>query len=77
MTHFLISNDPNYRAATRLDNGIIIAYPNAGGKIDIRTPVVISDFSELSDRAGISERSHLPDPTLERVADAFSETLPL
>ncbi len=77
MTHFLISNDPNYRAATLLDNGTIVAYPNAGGKIDTREPVVLSDFSELSDHAGISRRSHLPDPTLERVATAFSKTLPL
>ena len=77
MMHFLISNDPKYRAATRLDNGTIIAYPNADGKIDTRTPVVISDFSDLSDRAGITQRTHLPDPTLERVAQAFSETLPL
>ena len=77
MIHFLISNDTKFRAATKLDNGTIIAYPNAEGKIDTRTPVVISDFSVLSDGAGISQRSHLPDPTLERVAQAFSQTLPL
>lgn len=77
MKHYLVSNDPVFRAVVQSDNGTFIAFPNTGGKIDTTQPVVIPGFHALSDQAGISERSHLPDPTLERVATAFSQTLSL
>ena len=78
MRNFLISNDPVYRAAVLTDGGDYVAFPHAaGGKIDGNSPVTIPDFSVLSDGAGISERSHLSDPTLERIVTQFTQTLPL
>lgn len=79
MRNFLISNDPNFRAVTVTDNGTHIAFPHAeGGKIDGRNPVQIPGFHALSDNAGISQRSHLSDPTIERIVTEFSnQTLSL
>ncbi len=78
MRNFLISNDPKYRAATYTEEGLLIAFPHAeGGKIDGGKPVVIENFSVLSDKAGITERSHLPDPVLESIVTKFTASLPL
>ena len=73
MENFLISNDPRFRAVTVTDDGTHIAFPHAaGGKIDGMKPTVIDGFHALSDDAGISHRSHLPDPTIERLVTEFS-----
>lgn len=78
MKNYLISNDPNYRAAVQTDSGHTVVFPHAdGGKIDGNRPTLIGGLHELSDNAGISERSHLGDPTLERLATAFTTTLTL
>lgn len=79
MTQYLISRDDRFRAAVQTDDGKIIAFPAAsGGKIDGGNPVEIDGFHVLSDDAGIVERSHLGDPTLERIVTEFSnKTLPL
>lgn len=79
MRNFLISNDPDFRAVTVTDNGTHIAFPHAeGGKIDGRRPTVIEGFHTLSDSAGIAERSHLSDPTIERIVTEFrNQTLPI
>ena len=78
MRNFLISNDPDYRAATYTEQGLLIAFPHAeGGKIDGGKPVVIDSFAVLSDKAGITERSHLSDPVLESIVTKFTASLPL
>lgn len=76
MRQFFVTGDDNVRAITETDDGILIAFPPAdGGKIDGTNPRVLSGFEELSDNAGIVERSHLPDPTLERFASQFTQTI--
>ena len=79
MRNFLISGDPDYRAVTVTDDGTHIAFRHApGGKIDGDTATVIDGFHVLSDNAGISQRSNLPDPTIERLVTVFTnQTLPL
>lgn len=73
MRNFLISGDPNYRAAVVTTDGDVIAFPHAaGGKIDGTRPTRIGGLHELDDNAGYSERSHLGDPTLERIATSFT-----
>lgn len=72
MRNFLISNDPKFRAASVTEDGTIVAFPHAdGGKIDGTKPQVLNSFEELSDNAGISERSHVPDNTIERIVTEF------
>lgn len=83
MRNFLISGDPDYRAVTVTDDGTHIAFRHApGGKIDGNNPRVIEGFHILDDTAGISQRSNLPDPTIEGIVDQFlsamsNQTLPL
>lgn len=78
MRNFFISGDPTYRAAVQTDDGRLVAFPHAeGGKIDGTRPALIDGFQVLSDEAGISERSHLGDPVLERLATSFTQTLKL
>jgi len=77
MINFLISNDSKYRAAVQTDKGLV-AFPHApGGKIDGNNPELIPGLHALDDTAGISQRSHMADPTLERLADSFTKTLPI
>lgn len=75
MKHYLVSND-RFRAVVETDDAVMIAFPNANGKIDTTQPVVIPGLHALSDQAGITHR-HMSDPILERVATAFSQTLSL
>jgi len=77
MKNYMISGDSRFRAAVLTDRGLI-AFPHApGGKVDGNNPEVIEGFHELDETAGYSERSHLGDPTLERLATLFTQTLPL
>lgn len=76
MRNFFISRDPNYRAVTETPDGKLIGFPHAdGGKIDGTNPIVLDGWHELSDEAGICERSHLPDKTIERIVTEFTQTL--
>lgn len=79
MKHYLISGDSVFRAAVETDDGELIGFPHAsGGKIDGTNPKVIEGFHVLDDTAGIVQRSHLGDPTLERLATTFtSQSIPL
>lgn len=73
MRNFLISNDSRFRAAVQTDAGVTVAFPHGGGgKIDGRNPEIIDGLHVLDDSAGYSERSHIGDPTLERIATTFT-----
>jgi len=77
MINLLISNDSKYRAVVETDKGLV-AFPHApGGKIDGNNPEMIPGLHVLDDTAGISYRSHMTDPTLERLATSFTQTLTL
>ena len=68
---FLVSNDA-VRAVVVTDDDTHVAFPRTDNNlIDTREPKVISGFEDLSDDAGISEQSHLPNHTLERVTKTF------
>lgn len=73
MKSYFISGDPVFRAAVKTDDGHLVAFRHApGGKVDGTQPEIIEGFHALDDNAGISERSHLGDPTLERIASTFT-----
>jgi len=77
MRNFLISNDSRFRAAVQTDAGLVAFPHGGGGKIDGNNPELIEGFHVLDDSAGYSERSHVTDNTLERLATSFTKTLSL
>lgn len=68
---FLVSRDPNHRLVVQKDGKTYSMPPTDSGLADLTQIKEISGLDALSDEARITERSHIPDPLLERLLQGY------